>query len=460
MQKEYKNAMEQISLSDSDKARILANVKKACENTDTDVDENRVVRFRMRPNFSIRRMGTVAACLVLLAGGIFAYHKMTGSSPSASPNPQENPEICADNDEITWEELDSIEEISEKTDCETYTLSNVSASYRVKKVEVAREQRHVRITYKNKKNHDRILFEYKEEQAADELLNQFEGEDTLSTEKVGGSDVTMYGKEECDAMTWENEKCTFAVRMSKSRTKKAARKLVSGTVEGVKNIRPVDKNKITGTGKLEKKDTKTNEIGWYGDEQPLDEESAKQFFRKIEELFGFYVEITSPAEKVCYKRVGDYESFAFYYPNDEKLDGKRIIGYVGAENCPKGVLAGYKSIASSVSGGIMAEIYQNAKEEKALQFQKEDAVFTFLLEGYTGESLEDVLNKLLSVIQIIAADENAPVDETPAVQSTENNEVENTATDDGKQEPAGEQDAADENVPEPEDTTTVMPSEE
>lgn len=33
MQKNYKKAMEEICLSDSDKARILANVKKACENS-------------------------------------------------------------------------------------------------------------------------------------------------------------------------------------------------------------------------------------------------------------------------------------------------------------------------------------------------------------------------------------------------------------------------------------------
>ena len=33
MQKEYKEAMDKISLSDSDKARILENVKKAYENS-------------------------------------------------------------------------------------------------------------------------------------------------------------------------------------------------------------------------------------------------------------------------------------------------------------------------------------------------------------------------------------------------------------------------------------------
>ena len=37
MQQEYKEAMEKISLSDSDKKRILANVKKACEESEEKV---------------------------------------------------------------------------------------------------------------------------------------------------------------------------------------------------------------------------------------------------------------------------------------------------------------------------------------------------------------------------------------------------------------------------------------
>mgnify|MGYP000086927189 CR=1 FL=1 len=37
MQQEYKEAMEKISLSDSDKKRIFANVKKACEESEEKV---------------------------------------------------------------------------------------------------------------------------------------------------------------------------------------------------------------------------------------------------------------------------------------------------------------------------------------------------------------------------------------------------------------------------------------
>ena len=61
MQKEYKDAMEKISLSDSDKERILANVKKAYEES-TDHMVSMDTFARKRPRFSARRMGTVAAC--------------------------------------------------------------------------------------------------------------------------------------------------------------------------------------------------------------------------------------------------------------------------------------------------------------------------------------------------------------------------------------------------------------
>ena len=48
MQQEYKEAMEKISLSDSDKKRILANVKKACEESEEKVismDEFKTVSY-------------------------------------------------------------------------------------------------------------------------------------------------------------------------------------------------------------------------------------------------------------------------------------------------------------------------------------------------------------------------------------------------------------------------------
>ena len=59
MQQEYKEAMEKISLSDSDKKRILANVKKACEESEEKVIS--MDEFKKRPRFSARQKG-MAAC--------------------------------------------------------------------------------------------------------------------------------------------------------------------------------------------------------------------------------------------------------------------------------------------------------------------------------------------------------------------------------------------------------------
>ena len=58
MQQEYKEAMEKISLSDSDKKRILANVKKACEESEEKVIS--MDEFKKRPRFSARQKGMAA----------------------------------------------------------------------------------------------------------------------------------------------------------------------------------------------------------------------------------------------------------------------------------------------------------------------------------------------------------------------------------------------------------------
>lgn len=62
MQQEYKEAMEKISLSDSDKKRILANVKKACEESEEKVIS--MDEFKKRPRFSARQKGMAAAVAV------------------------------------------------------------------------------------------------------------------------------------------------------------------------------------------------------------------------------------------------------------------------------------------------------------------------------------------------------------------------------------------------------------
>ena len=227
MQQEYKDAMEKISLSDSDKKRILANVKKAYEESEEKVIS--MDEFKKRPRFSARQKGMAAAVAVLAV--VVTAVASRGFLSDKTKNLTKQGEIVASSDEEEWQELDSIEAIAKETDCRTYTLSNVSKSYHVKKVEVKKKAKHVKITYRNKKKRDRILFEYKEEENAPEVINQFTEENELKKETVDDSEVTMYGDEKCDAMTWQKESCSFAVKMSTACSPEKAKKLVSGTKE-------------------------------------------------------------------------------------------------------------------------------------------------------------------------------------------------------------------------------------
>ena len=144
MQKEYKEAMEKISLSDSDKERILANVKKVYEES-ADHVVSMDAFAKKRPRFSARRMGTVAAAVVvvLLVGAWVIQSRMFPGKDGQMPK---DDIIVAGNEEEIWEELDAVEAIATETDCRTYTLSNVSKDYKVKRVEVAKKQKHVSIS--------------------------------------------------------------------------------------------------------------------------------------------------------------------------------------------------------------------------------------------------------------------------------------------------------------------------
>lgn len=143
MQNEYKKSMEKIRFTDEDKARILANVKKAYEESD-----KKVVSITSRPNFSLRRVGVVAATLgVLVVSAFLVRGQLLGNNnygdmaiPDGSTM-QEEP----------WVELASIDDIAKETECKTYTLNNVSKSYKVDRVQVKKQQKHVKITYKSKK---------------------------------------------------------------------------------------------------------------------------------------------------------------------------------------------------------------------------------------------------------------------------------------------------------------------
>lgn len=400
MQKEYKSAMEKISLSDSDKARILANVKKASESRNNSVEENHMALIRKRPVISLRRMGTVAACVALCICSLLIYNRFTGKNGRVEGDTEGTITTPAPGEDVVWEELDSIEEIGEKTDCKTYTLSNVPRKYRMKKIEVANAEHHVRITYKNKKEHDKILFEYKESEDVADMLSQFSEEETLSTEMVGDADVTMYGRERCSGMTWTKASCTFAVRMTKACSRKRAKALVSGTAEGMENARDVDKKTTADKQTPDSGDGRISAVGWYGDEKPSSPSERKRILKKVFDLLGFRVTVVPPGERVTYKLIGDYESFAFTYPQDEMLEKKWIVGYAGWEGCPEGVLNGFEEVDSVTVDGIDTKVYHNKKGDKLCRFSKHGIDFTILIPRFDTTDYERVLGGLYSVLRI------------------------------------------------------------
>ena len=101
MQKEYKDAMEKISLSDSDKERILANVKKAYEES-TDHVVSMDTFARKRPRFSARQKG-MAAAVAVLAVAITAVVSKGFFGGKLKKHPKQG-EIVASSDEEEWQE--------------------------------------------------------------------------------------------------------------------------------------------------------------------------------------------------------------------------------------------------------------------------------------------------------------------------------------------------------------------
>lgn len=392
MQKEYKEAMEKISLSDSDKERILANVKKAYEESaDTVIPMDD--RQKRRPRFSARQMGMVSAAAVVLLAGAWVFGRQFFVNPDEKM--PEDEVILAEKEEEVWEELDSVDAIATETDCRTYTLGNVSKNYKVKKVEVAKKQKHVKITYKNVKQKDKILLEYKEEENSPAVIEQFEQEKELTKEKVGDSEVTLYGEEKCDGMTWQQESCTFAVKMSKACSPDKAKDLVSGMKE--KSEKNYDVKTQQG---IEKKKVSKNAVGWQGGEKQSSDRERRSVLKKIYELYGFRVTIEDPAKKVAYKIVDDFESFSFVYPEIEELADQRIVGYAGSEGCPSGVLNGFEEGESYSVNGISVRSYSNEENEQLFYFVKQEISFTLLVKEWSGEDTSHMLSGLLSVIRI------------------------------------------------------------
>ena len=82
MQKEYKEAMQKICLSDSDKERILANVKKAYEES-----SDTVISLQSRPRFSARQIGVAAAAFVaLVVSAVVIGNQFMGTDNSGDVN--------------------------------------------------------------------------------------------------------------------------------------------------------------------------------------------------------------------------------------------------------------------------------------------------------------------------------------------------------------------------------------
>lgn len=422
MQKEYKSAMEKISLSESDKVRILANVKKASESRDSSVEQTQMALIRKRPVISLRRMGTVAACVALCIGTILIYNRLTGKNGGVDSGTEGMIVTPAPDEDVVWEELESIEEIGEKTDCKTYTLSNVPRKYRLKKIEVANAEHHVRLTYRNKKEHDKILFEYKESEDAAELLSQFNEEETLSTEVVGDADVTMYGEKQCSGMTWKKASCTFAVRMTKACSKKRAKALVYGTAEGMENAREVDKKTTVDKHMPDSEDGRINAVGWYGDEEPSGPSERQKILKRVFNLLGFRITIVPPGERVIYKLVEDYESFAFTYPQDETIAKKWIVGYAGWGGCPDGVLDGYEEVDVITVNGMETEVYNNKKGDKLFRFNKQGIDFTILIPRLDTSDYEQILEGLYSVLRI-SMDDGVSDDEPDKADSSDNDKT-------------------------------------
>lgn len=419
--KEYKDSMKKISLSDSDKARILANVKKAYEES-----SDTVVSMKSRPRFSTRQMGMVAAALVvLIAGAVFVRSQFLVEN---DPGNVDDPVIIADSEEEIWEELASVDDIARETDCRTYTLSNVSKSYKVNKVEVAKKQKHVKITYNSEKHMDEILLEYKEEENASAITEQFSEQNELKKEKVGDKEVTMYGDKECDAMTWQQESCTFAVTLSKSCSTVKAARLVSGTKETKTEEDEPKGGQEKDTDRISK-----SAVGWEGDEKESTAKQRRKVLNEVFELYGFRVMIQDPAEKVAYKIVDNFESFSFSYPELEELEKRRIVGYAGRGGSPDGILEDFEEDEMISVNGISVQIYVNENGEEIYTFTKRDINFTILVGEVSVEDKSMMLSGLISVIHISLESGQTEVTEEEKAEEDEPEEDEPEADDNVEQ---------------------------
>lgn len=475
MKKEYKSSMEQISLSESDKARILANVKKAYEESES---TDKIVPLSKTSRFSARRIvGVAAAFVVLLAGAMLIRSQMISNHEGGS-HIAGGTQVADKNGEIQWEELESVDDIPEQTDCKIYTLGKGAKGYRVSKVEVAKEQKHVRLTYKNRKADDEILFEYKESVTdsdteaeevntpADsndetgqidslgdsELADRFREKNELGTEKVGEMDVTMYGEKKCEGMTWQEDNTSFAVTMSKACSKKKAKELVMDTTE-----KKLDDMKRP-TNAADENDTDKalmiqNAVGWDGTENASTDEEKKAILSKFFEEWGFKIIINEPASEITYKQIDDCESYSFYYPDNPKWKECLFIGYVGWHSCPSGVKSGFDTYTTEVmEDNTLVKFKKNKYNQKMFTFHKGDLYFVFLLTNWKGELSQDMVQDIVNTIEVIEEEDSVEPDETN--NTDKKPDMKNNNSNDEPDEPT---DAPENDEPD-EDEETITPS--
>ena len=205
----------------------------------------------------------------------------------------------------------------------------------------------------------------------------------------------MYGDEKCDAMTWQKESCTFAVKMSTACSTDKAKKIVSETKEENKPDKDTD-----AKVKKDEKHIASNAVGWSGKESESDDKERRRVLRKIYDMYGFRVTVEDPARKVIYKVVDDFESFSFHYDELSELENQRIVGYAGVDGCPSGVLDGFEKMQDIEVNGLTITWYQNKKDESLFYFMKRKVAISLLVKDWSGENTENMLSGLISVIRI------------------------------------------------------------
>ncbi len=403
MQEEYKKSMERISLSEADKARILKNAKKAYEQ----IQEADEAETKTRPLFSVRKFGAAAAACIVLAASAFLMREQfhDGKPGVRSDMPVITQAAVSGAPVEVWQEYESIADIEKYTDCKTYKLEHISKDYKVKKVEVANEEHHVKITYKNKKARDKVIFEYKEEEHSEEITAQFQDAKQIKKEKVEDSVVTMYGEDKCEGMSWEKESCTFSVRMTKPRSTKKAMELISATVDAGLSKPSLEKNK---EGDEPEKKVIPEAVGWH-EEDFYSGAQSEDVLNELMERQGFCVKIKEPAEEPMYKIVDDFESFTFVYMGPGVIEGQRIIGYAGWEGCPDGVMKGYTFDDMFKEDGVQVYMYKHKKhsERKMFSFKDKGVSLTLLVSDFEGEHVESLIKMLREVLKISSDKEDS-----------------------------------------------------